>query len=231
MLVLSVILCCSLPVIGYADEDLPDGADVIVADAPARRPRIGLVLGGGGARGASHIGVLQELERMQVPIDAIVGTSMGAIVGGLYASGVSVEELEQIVATLDWAKAMSDQPQRRDLSFRRKQDEQELPINFEIGYRDGDLQLPPGAIQGHNLELVLRKLTIHASQVTDFDELPVPFRAVASDLVSGDAYVMAGGDLALAIRASMSVPGLLAPIRVDNHLLADGGLVGMLWGE
>ena len=228
MLVLNVILCCSLPAIGFADEDLRDGADVIAADAPARRPRIGLVLGGGGARGASHIGVLQELERMQVPIDAIVGTSMGAIVGGLYASGVSVEELEQIVATLDWAKAMSDQPQRRDLSFRRKKDEQELPINFEIGYRDGDLQLPPGAIQGHNLELVLRKLTIHASQVTDFDELPVPFRAVASDLVSGDAYVMAGGDLALAIRASMSVPGLLAPIRVDNHLLADGGLVGNL---
>ena len=227
-LVLSVVLCCLLHGTGYADEDVLAQAGVATEDSAARRPRIGLVLGGGGARGAAHIGVLQELERMHVPIDAIVGTSMGAIVGGLYASGTSVEELEQIVATLDWADAMSDQPERNDLSFRRKKDEEQLPINFEIGYRDGEFQLPPGAIQGHSLELVLRRLTIHASQVTDFDKLPVPFRAVASDLVTGDPYVMAGGDLALAIRASMSVPGLLAPIRVDDHLLADGGLVGNL---
>ena len=227
-LLLSAVLCWALPETGSADEPSLDQSKVSVAEASPRRPRIGLVLGGGGARGAAHIGVLQELERLQVPIDAIVGTSMGAIVGGLYASGVSVAELEEIVATLDWADAMSDQPERKDLSFRRKKDEEQLPINFEIGYRDGEFQLPPGAIQGHNLELVLRRLTIHASQVTDFDKLPVPFRAVASDLVSGDAYVMAGGDLALAIRASMSVPGVLAPIRVDDHLLADGGLVGNL---
>ena len=228
LLFFSALLCCALPATGFADEQVLVESNVLVAEPASRRPRIGLVLGGGGARGAAHIGVLQELERLRVPIDAIVGTSMGAIVGGLYASGMSVAELEHTVATLDWANAMSDKLERRDLSFRRKQDEAQLPINFEIGYRDGDLRLPPGAIQGHNLELVLRKLTIHASQVSDFDELPVPFRAVASDLVSGDAYVMAGGDLALAIRASMSVPGVLAPIRVDEHLLADGGLVGNL---
>ena len=228
LLFFSALLCCALAEIGFADEQVLVDSNDFVAEPASRRPRIGLVLGGGGARGAAHIGVLQELERMRVPIDAIVGTSMGAIVGGLYASGVSVAELEETVATLDWAHAMSDKPERRDLSFRRKKDEEQLAINFEIGYRDGELKLPPGAIQGHNLELVLRRLTIHASQVSDFDELPVPFRAVASDLVSGDAYVMAGGDLALAIRASMSVPGVLAPIRIDEHLLADGGLVGNL---
>lgn len=229
---LGAVLCWALPDVAAADEHSLAQANVL-ANVPAteampRRPRIGLVLGGGGARGAAHIGVLKELERMQVPIDAIVGTSMGAIVGGLYASGVSVEDLEKTVATLDWADAMSDTPERRDLSFRRKKDEEQHPINFEIGYRDGDFRLPPGAIQGHNLELVLRRLTIHASKITDFDDLPVPFRAVASDLVTGEAYVMAGGDLALAIRASMSVPGALAPIRVDDRLLADGGLVGNL---
>ena len=228
LLILAVALCCAPGEPGYADEPQLAQTDLDVTDPSPRRPRIGLVLGGGGARGAAHIGVLQELERMHVRIDAIVGTSMGAIVGGLYASGMSVAELEHTVSTLDWADALSDESDREDLSFRRKKDDEQYPINFEIGYRDGDLRLPPGAIQGHSLELVLRKLTIHASQVSDFDDLPVPFRAVASDLVTGDAYIMGGGDLALAIRASMSVPGLLAPIRVDDHLLADGGLVGNL---
>jgi NTE family protein len=228
LVLLVILLCCTSPQAGFTEEQSLTQSSISAAETSPRRPRIGLVLGGGGARGAAHIGVLQELERMHVPIDAIVGTSMGAIIGGLYASGVSVEELEETVATLDWANAMSDQAERRDLSFRRKKDEEQFPINVEIGYRDGEFKLPPGAIQGHNLELVLRRLTIHASQIKDFDKLPVPFRAVASDLVTGDPYVMAGGDLALAIRASMSVPGVLAPIRVDDHLLADGGLVGNL---
>ena len=103
----------------------------------AERPRIGLVLGGGGARGAAHIGVLRELERHRVPIDAIAGTSMGAIVGGLYASGMTTDELEDVVATLDWADALSDKAPRKDLSFRRKQDDAHYPINFELGVRGG----------------------------------------------------------------------------------------------
>jgi NTE family protein len=195
------------------------------------RPRIGLVLGGGGARGAAHIGVLKELERLQVPVDAIVGTSMGAIVGGLYASGMTIAELEELVRTLDWKSALSDSGAREELSFRGKQDDEAFPIRFELGVRDGELLLPQGVIQGQRLDLVLRELTIDSSHVKDFDELAIPFRAVASDLVSGDVHVMGKGDLALAIRASMSVPGAFAPVQVDGRLLADGGLVGNLGVE
>ena len=136
--------------------------------------------------------MLQELERMRIPIDAIVGTSMGAIVGGLYASGMTTAELETTVATLDWADALSDRPERKDLSFRRKQEDEKFPINFEVGFRDGRFQFPQGLIQGHKLGLVLRELTIHASDIRDFDDLPVPFRAIASDIVGGDIYVMVG---------------------------------------
>lgn len=194
----------------------------------AERPKIGLVLGGGGARGAAHIGVLRELERHRVPIDAIAGTSMGAIVGGLYASGMTVDELEDIVATLDWADALSDTTPRQDLTFRRKQDDAHYPINFELGVRDSELLLPMGVIQGQKLDLVLRDLTLDVSHVSDFDKLPIPFRAIATDIERGEPYVMGEGDLAMAIRASMSVPGVLAPLQLDGRLLVDGGIVGNL---
>ncbi len=203
-------------------------ADTSPAAEDPRRPRIGLVLGGGGARGAAHIGVLKELERLQVPVDAIVGTSMGAIVGGLYASGMSTAELEQLVRTLDWKSALSDGGSREDLSFRGKQDDEDFPIRFELGVRGKEFLLPQGVIQGQRLDLVLRDLTIDSSHIHDFDELAIPFRAIASDLLTGAAYVMAEGDLALAIRASMSVPGAFAPVQVNDRLLVDGGLVGNL---
>ena len=196
--------------------------------AGAERPRVGLVLGGGGARGAAHIGVLRELERHRVPIDAIAGTSMGAIIGGLYASGMSVDELEELVSTLDWSGVMSDKPRRRDLSFRRKQDDAEYPINIELGLRDKELLLPMGVIQGQELDLLLRELTIDVARVNDFDDLPIPFRAVASDIERGEAVVIGEGDLAQAIRASMTVPGVLAPVTVGDRLLVDGGIIGNL---
>jgi len=202
-------------------------ADEIEGDAKPR-PRIGLVLGGGGARGAAHIGVLKELERLRIPVDAIAGTSMGAIVGGLYATGVNAEDLEELVSSLDWNAALSDTAAREDMSFRRKQDEREFPINFELGLRGTDLLLPKGVIQGQELDLLLRKLTLHASHITDFDNFPIPFRAIASDIVAGEAVVMESGDLAMAIRASMSVPGVFAPVRLDGQLLVDGGLIGNL---
>ena len=192
------------------------------------RPRVGLVLGGGGARGAAHIGVLRELERMHIPIDAIAGTSMGAILGGLYASGMSVAELEQLVADLDWGDAMSDEPERSDLRFRGKQNARDYPIDLDIGLERGRPNLPLGVVQGQKLDLLLRKLTMPVSHIGDFDDLPIPFRAIASDIETGERYVMESGDLALAIRASMSVPAALAPVRVDGHLLVDGGLVGNL---
>ena len=206
----------------YADvTDVPPNA----GDA---RPRVGLVLGGGGARGAAHIGVLKELERLRVPVDVITGTSMGAIVGGLYASGMTATELEALVGSLDWAGALSDKPDREDLSFRRKQDDAEFPIDFELGLRGTNLVLPKGVIQGQKLDLLLRELTINTSHINNFDELPIPFRAIASDIGRGEAYVMGKGDLAHAIRASMSVPGVFAPLRIDDRLLVDGGIVGNL---
>lgn len=190
------------------------------------RPRIGLVLGGGGARGAAHIGVLRELERLRVPIDAIAGTSMGAIVGGLYASGRTPDELEMLVDSIDWADAFTDGSPRSHLTFRRKEDDEAYPANLELGVRDGSLQIPKGAIQGQKLQLILREQLLHVSHVKDFDELPTPFRAVASDLETGTPYVMSTGDLALAVRASMSAPGIFAPVDVDGRTLVDGGLVG-----
>jgi len=208
------------------------GANAQPADDSAQsgqqRPRVGLVLGGGGARGAAHVGVLKELERQRIPVDVIAGTSMGAIVGGLYASGMSAAELEELVRTLDWAAVLSDEPERKDMSFRRKQDDAQFPIDFELGVRGSDLVLPKGVIQGQKLDLLLRKLTMRTTHIDDFDDLPIPFRAIASDIERGEAYVMGSGDLARSIRASMSVPGAFAPVLIDNHLLVDGGLVGNL---
>jgi len=196
--------------------------------AEDERPSIGLVLGGGGARGIAHIGVLKELERLRIPIDAIAGTSMGAVVGGLYATGLTADELEQIVLSLDWSQALSDTPQRKNLSFRRKQDDVRYPIGLELGVRGRKIILPRGLVQGQNLDPLLRRLTADVSQVHDFSDLPIPFRAVATNLETGDRHVMASGDLARSIRASMSVPGLIAPTSLDGKLLADGGAVANL---
>ena len=192
------------------------------------RPTVGLVLGGGGARGAAHIGVLKELERLRIPVDAIVGTSMGAIVGGLYATGMDATELEQLVGSVDWARALSDEADRRDLSFRRKQDDAQVPMDFELGIRGTELILPKGVIQGQKLDMLLRGLTMPVAEVDNFDRLAIPFRAVASDIEHGEIWVMDGGDLAKSIRASMSVPGVFAPVRIGDRLLVDGGLVGNL---
>jgi len=196
--------------------------------AKTERPRIGLVLGGGGARGGTHIGVIRELERMRIPIDAIAGTSIGSVVGGLYASGLTAAELETLASSIDWNDALSDTPRREDLNFRRKEDDGQFPIKLELGLRQGELQVPMGLIQGHRLELLLRELTMHASHIRDFDDLAIPFRAVAADLETAEPRVIDAGELALAMRASMSVPGVFAPTTIDGRLLADGGLVDNL---
>jgi NTE family protein len=191
-----------------------------------KRPKIGLVLGGGGARGAAHIGVLRELERLRIPIDAITGTSMGAIVGGLYASGMSVAELENLIGSLDWSGAFKDVASREHLRYRRKQDDAAFPMKLELGIRGGEILIPKGVLQGQRLGMILRRLTLDVAQVQDFDQLPIPFRAVASDIATGEAVIMGSGDLALAIRASMSAPGIFSPVRIGGRSLVDGGLVG-----
>jgi NTE family protein len=198
--------------------------------APAPNPTaptrcIGLVLGGGGARGSAHIGVLEVLEREHVPICRVSGTSMGSIVGGLYAAGYSPEEMDHIVTTLDWADLFSDNPARVDLPMRRKDADYRYLLNFEVGYKNGHIITPAGVVQGQKLLLLLRRLLISTWNVQDFDQLSIPFRAVATDIVAGKPVVFGSGDLALSIRSSMSVPGAFAPTNVDDQLLVDGGLM------
>lgn len=189
------------------------------------RPRVGLVLSGGGARGLSHIGVLKVLEELQVPVDVIAGTSMGAIVGGLYASGMRADELEREFLQVRWDEVFSARIERRHLSQRRKEEDFEVSPLIELGIRDGELRTPQGAVSSRGLESLLRRYTLPVREVQGFDELPIPFRAVSTDMETGRAVVMDGGDLALALRASMSVPGVFAPTEVDGHILGDGGLV------
>lgn len=186
---------------------------------------VGLVLGGGGARGSAHIGVLKVLERERIPVCRVAGTSMGAIVGGLYATGYTPAELEQLIETIDWADMFVDDPPRRDIPMRRKDSDFRYLLNLEIGYANGRVVLPVGFVQGQKLLMLLRRLTLSTWDVQDFDQLPIPFRAVAADIVTGDKVVFQDGDLALAIRSSMSVPGAFAPVRVDGRLLVDGGMV------
>jgi NTE family protein len=192
--------------------------------AAAHRPRIGLVLSGGGARGAAHVGVLKVLEDMRVPVDAIAGTSMGAVVGGLYASGLSSRQIEKLMTSIDWQDAFRDRPPREDLTLRRKQEDAEFLVKFPLGFRDGRVVLPRGLIQGQHLTETLRRLTLPVARVSNFDELPTPFRAVATDLESGEAVVMGSGDLTTAMRASLSAPGVFAPVEREGRLLVDGGI-------
>ncbi len=194
----------------------------------AGRPRICLVLSGGGARGLAHIGVLKVLEELQVPIDCIVGTSMGAVVGGLYASGLTAEQIAATVGTVDWQEAFRDSPPRRDLAFRRKQDDRNFLVRLPIGLKHGEFLLPTGLIQGQKLLATLRRLTLPYGRTASFEDLPTPFDAVATDLESGKPVILDKGDLAEAMRASMSAPGVFAPVDEHGRLLVDGGLADNL---
>jgi NTE family protein len=187
-------------------------------------PKTCLVLGGGGARGAAHIGVLKVLEREHVPIDCIAGTSMGAVVGGLYAAGYGADEIEALLRGIDWKDMFQDDPPRVELPMRRKEDELRFLGGIELGLRDGHIALPRGVIQGQKLQLLLRRLLLSTLGSETFDQLPIAFRSVATDITSGERVVFDRGDLAMAIRASMSVPAAFAPIHYRGHFLVDGGI-------
>ncbi|MEO1581624.1 MAG: patatin-like phospholipase family protein [Pseudomonadota bacterium] len=188
------------------------------------RPRVALVLSGGGARGAAHVGVIRALEQLQVPVDVVVGTSMGAVVGGLYCAGLDAEALDAVVRDIDWLDAFVDNSARKDLTYRRKRDDDDFLIRFDLGVRDGRLRVPTGIIQAQKLMQYLRENTLAYSETGSFDELPTPYRAVAADLGTGDTVVLSKGDLALAMRSSMSAPGVFAPVEFDQQMLVDGGL-------
>ncbi|WP_374567782.1 patatin-like phospholipase family protein [Ideonella sp.] len=196
------------------------------AAPPLGRPRIGLVLSGGGARGLAHVGVLKVLEREHVPVDVIAGTSMGAIVGGLYASGMKADDIERELRRIDWNKLFATRVSRQQLSQRRKEEDFEIASAIELGIDDeGSFRAPQGAVSSRGLETLLRRLTLAVRSTAHFDKLPIPFRAVATNMETGEAVILGEGDLATALRSSMSVPGVFPPIEVDGHVLGDGGLV------
>ena len=194
--------------------------------AETAKPKVGLVLSGGAARGLAHVGVLKALEEQGIHIDAIAGTSMGAVIGGLYASGYKIDELEKLALSIDWQEALSDAPEREDVPFRRKQDDRDFLVKQKLSFRDdGSLGLPLGVVQGQNLALLLESLLAHSSDIRDFDKLPIPFRAVATDIVNGEKVVFRKGHLPQVIRASMSIPAVFAPVEINGQLLVDGGMV------
>ena len=193
-------------------------------EKPSGRPRLGLVLSGGGARGAAHVGVLKVLEEMHVPVDLIAGASMGSIVGGLYATGMSPQEMEDALATMDWDASFEDKVPRKEMPFRRKFDESSFLTKLRIGIQDGHTALPTGLVEGQKLNFILRQLTLPSATVDDFDKLSIPFRATATDVASGEGIVLSHGNVADAMRASMAFPGLFSPVELDGRLLVDGGV-------
>ena len=217
----------SLAAAGLYAQDAPPAPVQPRAEQPPKRPRIGLVLSGGGARGAAHVGVLKALEKLHVPVDYIAGTSMGAIVGGLYASGKSPEEIEQILTTADWTTLFTDEPPRKNTPFRRKQDDRRY-VALEVGLDRKGLHTGVGVIAGQHLNAFLETLMLKSGQVDNFEKLPIPFRCVATDIVTGDKVVLSKGHLAQAIRASMSIPAVFAAVEIGDHLLVDGGLTDNL---
>ena len=191
---------------------------------PLGRPKVGLVLSGGGARGAAHIGVLKVLEELRVPVDVIAGTSMGSIVGAAYATGLTIPEMEAAVAKITTASLFTDKPPRADQSMRQKSDDQLPYLIPELGIGKDGVVLPKGIVTGVALEGELRKL-VQIANVRSFDELPIPFRAIATDIGTGEMVVLKDGSVVQAIRASMSVPGAVAPVTIGKRQLVDGGLV------
>lgn len=197
-----------------------DGA----TEEPSSRPKIGLVLSGGGARGFAHIGVLKVLEENNVPIDYVVGTSMGSIIGGLYAIGLTPEDIEHGVSGINWDQVFNDFANRAHKRFRRKQDEYDFFGIKRFGVTSDGLALPPAFIEGQQIELALDRLAYPGFDIKDFDQLGIPYRAVATNIENGKPFVISKGNIARAMRASMSIPGALPPITIDGKLLVDGGI-------
>jgi NTE family protein len=186
---------------------------------------VGLVLSGGGARGFAHLGVLKVLHELRVPVDLITGTSMGSVVGGVFATGLTYPQLEALVQAEDWGRIFQNDPSRRELPMRRKRLSRQMPLGPELGVGLDGLRFPPALVGGSKLTNALQAYTFRASGLRSFDELPIPYRAVAADLEDGSMVVLDGGNLADAMRASMAVPAAFSPWEIDGRLLVDGGIV------
>ncbi|ODX72640.1 serine protease [Vibrio parahaemolyticus] len=202
----------------------PSVAQVKNEDTPTR-PRVAVVLAGGGAKGAAHIGVLKALEEMHIPVDIITGTSMGAYVGGLYATGMSADEIESFIYSVDWNSGYRDRVDRSQRRVRDKEYEDRYQITTDLGLRFGEVRAPTGVVQGQNMLRVLRETTGNLGRFDSFDELAIPYRSVATDILELDEVVIGNGYLVDAMMASMSVPGALPPYKLNGHMLVDGGVV------
>jgi NTE family protein len=203
-------------------------ADTAAPNAALTPPRIGLALSGGGARGLAHVGVLKVLDEMRIPISCITGTSMGSIVGGTFAAGRTPAELEEIVLTANWNEIFRDKPPRDEIAIRRKNEDYKTLFAPEYGVKNGGLALPKGVIAGVSIEAFFRKLAEPAIGIDNFDKLPIPFEAMATDIENGESVVLDHGSLSQAMRASMAVPGAIAPVEIDGKLLVDGGIANNL---
>lgn len=215
---LAALLAASLP-------PSPAAADQSPAATGERRPRVGLVLAGGGAKGGAHIGALKVLEEMHVPIDCIAGTSIGALVGAGYASGQPAKDIEKFVTGIDWAAVMGGVGRRQLEPVEQKRLAIEAGSKVELGLIDGKVVTPIGLADSSSVDDLLRGYVARSRTVADFDKLPIPFRAVATDMLTGDMVVLDHGDIAIAMRASMAIPGAFSPVVLDPYILSDGGMV------
>ncbi len=193
--------------------------------AVKERPKVALVLSGGGARGFAHIGVLRVLKEMRIPIDFVVGTSMGAVVGGAYAAGRSIEDIEDIVRNTSWDTVLADRPARDALDFRRREEDVNLPSRIEFAVTKSGITFPPSAAGNSALEQALTRLLPNGMKSEHINHLPIPFRSVASDLVTGEMVELTDTPLFITLRASLAVPGMFAPVHINKRLVVDGGLV------
>jgi NTE family protein len=221
-----------LPSICFAQVNSPGTAGRVKGVPEAKsgshpRPSVGVALEGGGALGLAHIGVLKWFEEHHIPIDYLAGTSMGGMVGGFYSTGKSADDLRKIVQGADWPLLLSGDLPYEDLAFRRKEDARDVPNSIVIGLKHG-ITLPAGLNSGHEINLLIDRETLLYSSVPSFDDLPIPFRCVSTEIVSGKQYVFHDGSLSNAMRATMSIPGVFAPVREGNRIFVDGGLVDNL---
>lgn len=211
----ALILCAS----GVAQQPTPAST--------LARPKVGLVLEGGSALGLAHIGVLKWLEEHRIPVNYVAGTSMGGLVGGLYATGHSSTELQEIIRTINWDEVLVGKTPYQDLAYRRKEDALEYPNNLEFGIKKG-LQFPEGFNSGQQVISILDRVALPYSEIGSFNDLPIPFACVATDLVNSKQFVFREGSLSVAMRSTMSLPGIFTPVRYDGHVFADGGLLNNL---
>jgi NTE family protein len=217
---LSLLWCLILPIFANAQ----DAASAAATQTPSHRPRIGLALSGGGALGLAEIGVIQWIEENHIPVDRVAGTSMGGIIGAMYATGMSPAEIEKFAEEMDWDAAFLPEPTYSQLSYRRKQDRRDFLINTPLGLKHG-VKGPNGFNPGQGVGLLLDRIAFAESGIASFDDLPIPFRCVATDMLSGESVVLHDGSLSQAVRASAAIPGVFTPVELNGRVLADGGMV------